>query len=61
MRVGLQSDQIEAYERLHSAIWPEVLATISACNIRNYSIFCHETLLSRHGCVIALSWVENGK
>ena len=39
--IGLQPDQIEAYERLHSAVWPEVLAMICACNIRNYSIFRH--------------------
>ena len=39
--IGLKPDQIEAYERLHAAVWPEVLAMISACNIRNYSIFRH--------------------
>ncbi len=39
--IGLKSDRIEAYERLHAAVWPEVLATISDCNIRNYSIFRH--------------------
>jgi L-rhamnose mutarotase len=39
--IGLKPDQIEAYERLHVAVWPEVLATIAACNIRNYSIFRH--------------------
>ena len=39
--IGLKPDQIEAYERLHAAVWPEVLATIAACNIRNYSIFRH--------------------
>jgi L-fuconate dehydratase len=37
--VGLKPDQIETYERLHAEVWPEVLATIDACNIRNYSIF----------------------
>src|SRR6266700_592812 len=43
--IGLKPDQIEAYERLHTAVWPEVLAMISACNIRNYSIFRHGELL----------------
>jgi L-rhamnose mutarotase len=43
--IGLKSDQIEEYERLHAAVWPEVLATISACNISNYSIFRHDDLL----------------
>ena len=37
--IGVKTDQIEAYERLHAAVWPEVLATISACHIHNYSIF----------------------
>jgi len=45
--IGLKSDQIEAYEQLHTAAWPEVLATIYACNMRNYSIFRHnETLFA---------------
>jgi L-fuconate dehydratase len=43
--IGLKPDQIETYERLHAAVWPEVLATIEACNIRNYSIFRRETQL----------------
>jgi L-rhamnose mutarotase len=34
--IGLKRDQIQAYERLHAAVWPEVLAMISACNMRNY-------------------------
>ena len=43
--IGLKRDQIQAYERLHAAVWPEVLAMISACNMRNYSIFRHGELL----------------
>jgi len=43
--VGLKPEHIKEYERLHAAVWPEVLATISACNIRNYSIFRHGELL----------------
>jgi L-rhamnose mutarotase len=27
------------YKEYHRAVWPEVLATIRACNIRNYSIY----------------------
>ena len=37
--VGLKPEAIEEYERIHTAVWPEVLAAIHACNIRNYSIF----------------------
>src|SRR5947209_13382991 len=43
--IGLKPDQIEAYERLHAAAWPEVLAMIHSCNIRNYSIFRNGELL----------------
>ena len=43
--IGLKPGQVEAYERLHTAVWPEVLAMIHACNIRNYSIFRHGELL----------------
>jgi L-rhamnose mutarotase len=43
--IGLNPGQIEAYERLHAAVWPEVLAMIFACNMRNYSIFRQGELL----------------
>ncbi|GCE46562.1 L-rhamnose mutarotase [Thermosporothrix hazakensis] len=43
--IGIKPDKIEEYERLHAATWPEVLKTIHACNIRNYTIFRHEHLL----------------
>ena len=37
--VRLKPGAREEYVRLHEAVWPEVLATITACGIRNYSIF----------------------
>ena len=37
--IGLKPEAIARYEVLHAAVWPEVLATIRRCNIRNYSIF----------------------
>ena len=43
--LGITVEHIEEYERLHRAVWPTVLATIHACNIRNYSIFHSEHLL----------------
>ncbi|WP_421594508.1 L-rhamnose mutarotase [Shinella sp. M27] len=42
MVIGVKPETIEEYKRLHAAVWPEVLARISACNIRNYSIFLKE-------------------
>jgi L-rhamnose mutarotase len=38
-RINLRPDSIEAYERLHAAPWPAVVAQIRRSNIRNYSIF----------------------
>jgi L-rhamnose mutarotase len=43
--IQVKPEAIKEYERIHAAVWPEVLATIAACNIRNYSIFRHGTLL----------------
>lgn len=40
--IGLNPERIAEYKHLHAAVWPEVLATISSCNIRNYSIFLRE-------------------
>ena len=43
--IRLKPECIEEYERLHAAVWPEVLATIHACHMHNYSIFRHGILL----------------
>jgi L-rhamnose mutarotase len=37
--IRLRPGKVEEYKRLHAAVWPEVLATIDACGIRDYSIF----------------------
>jgi L-rhamnose mutarotase len=37
--IGLQPGKLTDYSRYHAKVWPEVLATITACNIRNYSIY----------------------
>jgi L-rhamnose mutarotase len=42
MVIGLKPEKVTEYKRLHTAVWPEVLSMISACNIRNYSIFLKE-------------------
>jgi len=43
--IGLVADSAEEYARLHSAVWPEVLATLSRANVTNYTIFRHGDLL----------------
>ncbi|HKL22811.1 MAG TPA: L-rhamnose mutarotase, partial [Tichowtungia sp.] len=37
----LEKGQVEQYRTLHAAVWPDVLAMIKECNIRNYSIYLH--------------------
>jgi len=42
MMIRLRPEKIAEYKELHSAVWPGVLARISASNIRNYTIFLRE-------------------
>ena len=37
--IGIDPLQIEKYKEYHAAVWPEILEMITACNIRNYSIY----------------------
>ena len=43
--IGIKSEHIEEYTRLHADVWPGVLAKIKECNMRNYSIYRHGNLL----------------
>ena len=43
--IGVDPLQFETYKNYHAAVWPEVLEMITACNIRNYSIFHKDNLL----------------
>ena len=42
MVIGLKSEHIDWYRRLHAEPWPGILAKISECNITNYSIYLKE-------------------
>ena len=42
MVIGIRPERIAEYKTLHAAVWPGVLAKITECNIRNYSIFLRE-------------------
>jgi L-rhamnose mutarotase len=39
MMLRVRPERFEEYKRLHVAVWPGVLARITASKIRNYSIF----------------------
>ncbi len=43
--IGIKPEHFETYKKYHATVWPEVLKTITACNIRNYSIFHKDGLL----------------
>jgi len=42
MVIGLRPEKIAEYKELHAAVWPDVLAMIAACNMRNYSIYLRQ-------------------
>lgn len=42
MVIGLEAEKVAEYKKLHADVWPGVLAKITECNIRNYSIFLKE-------------------
>ena len=43
--VQLRPGSEAIYTEYHAAVWPGVLATIAKCNIRNYSIYRHGSVL----------------
>lgn len=45
MVIGLKPEAEAKYREYHAAVWPGVLAKISECNIRNYSIYLHHHTL----------------
>jgi L-rhamnose mutarotase len=46
--IGVRSEKLEEYRRLHAAVWPDVLAMIERCHIRNYTIFLRKMPDGRH-------------
>lgn len=50
MVVGLKPEKVAEYKALHANVWPEILEQISACHIRNYSIFLKEPEHLLFGC-----------
>ena len=37
--IGVKPEHCEQYKKYHATVWSEVLKMITACNVRNYSIF----------------------
>jgi L-rhamnose mutarotase len=45
MVIRVRPEKLEEYKRLHAEVWPAVRRMITACNIRNYSIYFKDGLL----------------
>jgi L-rhamnose mutarotase len=62
MTIRLTPGSEASYKEYHSAVWKEVLATLTACNIRNYSIFFKDDVLfsyfEYHGADIKADWAR---
>ena len=43
--IGLKKEKLDIYKKYHGDIWPEIASMITACNIRNYSIYHFNGLL----------------
>ena len=43
--IGIKPGRLGEYMRYHAGAWPEILAKITECNIRNYSIYHKDNLL----------------
>lgn len=57
--IGLKAEKIDEYKKLHAAVWPEILARITACNIRNYSIFLRRLPDGKHYLFSYMEYVGN--
>jgi L-rhamnose mutarotase len=43
--IGIKEGKLGEYARYHAAVWPEIAARITECNIHNYSIFHKDGML----------------
>ena len=48
LTLRVRPERFEEYQRQHAAVWPEVLATITRCSIRNYTIYHRDGVLFSH-------------
>lgn len=46
--IGVREEQIPRYKQLHAAVWPDVLAMISQCHMKNFSIFLRKLPDGKH-------------
>jgi len=61
MVVSLRDDQVATYTDLHAQVWPDVLAALSAANIRKYTIYLRrpENILFGHWEYHGQNWAAD--
>ncbi len=52
-QLRIRKDKIEEYDRVHAAVWPELLESIRRAGIHDYSIF------RRHQTVVLVMRIED--
>lgn len=40
--IAIKPEKLAEYKALHADAWPEILAMITSCNIKNYTIYLRE-------------------
>jgi L-rhamnose mutarotase len=55
--IGVRSEKLDEYKRLHAAAWPGVLRMIKECHIQNYSIYVRQLPDGNHYLFSYLEYV----
>jgi L-rhamnose mutarotase len=62
MTLRLKPGAADSYRKYHESVWPEVLAMLRQCNIRNYSIYFKDDVLfayfEYHGSDMKKDWAK---
>jgi L-rhamnose mutarotase len=59
--IKVKPEHFDAYKKYHASVWPEVLQMITACNIRNYTIFHKDGMLFAYMEYIGNDFVDDMK
>jgi L-rhamnose mutarotase len=57
--IKVKPEALAEYTRVHAAVWPEVLAMIYQCNMRNYSIFHKDGFLFAYFEYVGEDWAAD--
>ncbi|MGO9409431.1 MAG: L-rhamnose mutarotase [Spirochaetia bacterium] len=57
--IGVKPEKLAEYKRCHARVWPQVLAKITECNIRNYSIYHRDGQLFAYFEYVGSNYAED--